>query len=542
MAKPKGDNKVFTVLKKAGRMPRRGRSQQRAAAPRAFARFRTTAVLCLMLGLAACKPNPAPQIAASERLHSFAPAETDWTFQVWNTDTKGGALAFTVSSNQAYIQVTPSAGSSTGVGDKASVKVTVDRNVFAKTDLKLRGLVTVASNAGDITVAIDFTGPLLDKFALWTNSTQLRGANIALRRVYPFDGPTFMGPGPVGPPFTQDDFNRLAALGANCVNISHPGLYTEAKPFVLDAGVQASLDQLIDYAENAGLFVVISARTGPGRSEFTFNPDLAPALVDDSVWTSNDAQNGWVDMWRYTAQRYSTRATVIGYDLMVEPNSNARIFNDYVPTHFYILYGGTLYDWNQLHQRITVGVRASDPLTPILIGSMSYSAASWLPFLMSNGDPRTVYTANMYEPMDYTHQDSGPGLLSYPGVFDADGDGVNDTVNRAWLDAQFAPVDAFIATNHVPVAVNEFGVHRWCPGADRYMDDMISLLEQRGINHALWLFNSSWTEYATVVDDFDFLHGAHPNNHANVTSPLRTVIESDWSRNSVFTPPDKLAP
>ena len=40
-----------------------------------------------------------------------------------------------------------------------------------------------------------------DKWALWTNGTQLRGANIYQRRVYPeLDGPEFMGSGPVGPP------------------------------------------------------------------------------------------------------------------------------------------------------------------------------------------------------------------------------------------------------------------------------------------------------------------------------------------------------
>jgi len=43
-----------------------------------------------------------------------------------------------------------------------------------------------------------------DKWALWTGPTQLRGANIYQRRVYPeLDGPDFYGPGPVGPPYTN---------------------------------------------------------------------------------------------------------------------------------------------------------------------------------------------------------------------------------------------------------------------------------------------------------------------------------------------------
>ena len=55
-----------------------------------------------------------------------------------------------------------------------------------------------------------------DKWALWVGGTQLRGANIYQRRTYPeLDGPEFMGDGPVGPPYTQGDFDLMAAMGAN---------------------------------------------------------------------------------------------------------------------------------------------------------------------------------------------------------------------------------------------------------------------------------------------------------------------------------------
>lgn len=54
-----------------------------------------------------------------------------------------------------------------------------------------------------------------DTYALWSGGPHLRGANIYQRRVYPeIDGVTFLGPGPVGPPYTQQDFDRLADLGA----------------------------------------------------------------------------------------------------------------------------------------------------------------------------------------------------------------------------------------------------------------------------------------------------------------------------------------
>ena len=63
-----------------------------------------------------------------------------------------------------------------------------------------------------------------DKWSLWSGETQLRGANIFQRRVYPELDYDWLGPNPLGPPFTQEDFNQLASLGCNYVNISHPGL------------------------------------------------------------------------------------------------------------------------------------------------------------------------------------------------------------------------------------------------------------------------------------------------------------------------------
>ena len=392
-----------------------------------------------------------------------------------------------------------------------------------------------------------------DKWALWTGPTQLRGANIYQRRVYPeLDGPEFMGPGPVGPPYTQEDFDRLAALGANYVNISHPGLFTETPPYTLDQDIQANLDDLLAMAEQAGLFVVITFRTGPGRSEFwafwgedtESDPDegwFDPSYYNNRVWGDQAAQDGWVAMWRYTAQRYRDNPVVIGYDLMCEPNSNevgsyplGDPLDIWDPDEFYDQYGGTLYDWNQLYPRIVAAIRQVDPNTPILVGGMGYSAADWLPYLEPTDDPRTVYTVHQYEPFVYTHQEPPDLVNTYPGVFDADWDGEDDQVDRAWLDELLSTIDEFVAAHSVPVAVNEFGLMRWEPGAATFMDDQMDLLEQRGVNYALWLWECSWEPYVTEVDEFNFRHGPDPNNHADVESDLMDVIVGHWMQNEIF--------
>jgi hypothetical protein len=354
------------------------------------------------------------------------------------------------------------------------------------------------------------------------------------------DGLEFMGPDPVGPPYTQEDFDRLAAMGANYVNISHPGLFTETQPFILDQGVQDNLDALLDMAAQADMFAVISFRTGPGRAEFSvccLGDDWFPeSYLNDEVWEEQAAQDAWVEMWRYTAQRYRDDPIVVGYDLMVEPNANEVLTGEWLdPQEFYAQYGDTLADWNQLYPRITAAIRQVDARTPILIGGMGYSDVEWLPYLEPTGDPRTVYMVHQYAPYLYTHQWWDSLECTYPGLCDIDWDGeYDDWLDRAWLDGLLMTVDDFAAAHGVPVAVNEFGVIRWVPDAAEFMDDQMDLFEQRGMNHALWLWETSWLPIQDEIDAFNFRHGPDPQNHNDVpSSDLMDVILDYWGRNTI---------
>jgi hypothetical protein len=377
------------------------------------------------------------------------------------------------------------------------------------------------------------------KWGLWTDGTLLRGANIYQRRVYPeLDGAEFIGPGPFGPPCTQEDIDRLAAMGANYVQLSHPGLYTENPPYELDEAVQENLDRLLGMIADAGMYAVIAFRTGPGRSEFTFFWDegenwFDESYLNDKVWQELEAQDAWADMWRYTAERYKDMPTVVGYELMVEPNPNDRLLDIWDPEEFYARYSGTLFDWNQLFPRITSAVREVDPATPILVGGAGYSGVEWLPYIEPNRDDRTVYIIHQYEPHVYTHQDPETPGLTYPGAFDADYDGSIEEVDEAWLESLLLKVSAFEAEYGLPVAASEFGVKRWAPGAARFLGDLMGLFEEMGINYALWEWEPAWEALNLGYDAFNFRHGADPGNHSDVTSSeLLMVIEEHWRLNS----------
>ncbi len=381
---------------------------------------------------------------------------------------------------------------------------------------------------------------LLDKWDLWNKTTQLRGANIWQRIVIPdLDGEEFLGPDYIGPPYTQEDFNQLAALGANYVNISGPGLFTEEPPYQLDIQAQKHLDQLLDMILNADLFAVITFRTGPGRSDFTFYRDGAgdwfePDLLREWVWTDQTAQDAWVEMWQYTAARYQNHPVVVGYDLMCEPNA-AGIRDIWEPEDFYNQYGGTTLDWNQLYPKISSAIREVDPETPILIGGMGWSSIRWLPYLKPTGDSRTVYLVHQYEPQDqYTHQEYHSSLNKYPGEFDLDWDGNPDPFNQDWLEGYFAIIDQFQNEWNVPVSVNEYGVVRWVPGGAEFLDDQLSLFEKQGFNHAIWMWDPAWQPWTDEVNDMNYRFGQNIMGRKDeLPNPLMDILQEFWQLNSL---------
>jgi len=379
----------------------------------------------------------------------------------------------------------------------------------------------------------------LNKWALWTNGSQLRGANIWQRiRVPSLDGDEIMGNGYIGPPYVQADFDRLAALGANYVNLSIPGLFTERPPYVLDEGAQANLDSLLQMAANADLFVVISFRTGPGRSDFTFYRDGAgvwypPELLIETVWSDQAAQDAWAEMWRYTAERYRANPIVVGYDLMVEPNADEVALNIYDPDEFYPQYANTTYDWNRFYPPIVQAIRQVDARTPILVSGMGWGSVLWLPYLQPVSDPYLVFAVHQYAPFQYTHQQPNDNR-SYPGVFDLNWDGQPDIFDWTWMADYFTRLDTFQQQHPGPQAVNEFGVVRWAPNAANFMRDQIDYFEQRGMNHAIWVWEPSWEPWRTVGDKaMNYLLGPDPNNFEEVDNDLLRVILDSWGRNTV---------
>ena len=368
--------------------------------------------------------------------------------------------------------------------------------------------------------------PAVDKISPW-RSGDLRGANNWQGRWSGSSNP--YRDRTVGNPISQADLDDLRRIGANYLQLSVAGLYTEQPPYGLDAEAQHVIDNIVDLASKAGLYVVIAFRSGPGRNEQAVvrSTDITTyGPIIESFWTDSTAQEAWLDMLHYAAVRYGSNPAVIGIEPIVEPNSYARHGFE-LPQDFYAAYGDTPEDVNQFYARATPAIRTASDV-PILLEGDGFGKVDYLPYLKTTGDSRTIYTAHYYEPTVFTNQDPRR-RLPYPGLMPIGATQV--IVDKEFLERTLLPLRTFKNTRGVPVAVTEFGVHRYAPGAAAYLSDALHLFEDIGAAHALWEFVVD--AQRPLFNDFDPEGGTDPSRRTKEENSVQMVIEDNFRKNCV---------
>jgi hypothetical protein len=61
----------------------------------------------------------------------------------------------------------------------------------------------------------------------------------------------------------------------------------------------------------------------------------------------------------------------------------------------------------------------------------------------------------------------------------------------------------------------------------------MELFEQRGMNHAFWVWDPSWTPWSQSVHDMNYRFGPDPKNITAVENDLLAVIQGFWGRNTL---------
>lgn len=112
---------------------------------------------------------------------------------------------------------------------------------------------------------------------------------------------------------TRKDFARLRELGANCVRVFLSFGSFAAEPGTLTPAGLDRFDQLLQLAEEAGLYV---HPTGPDHWEGTPEWARGDRLADETVLRALE------QFWTQFAGRYRGRGVIFAYDLLNEPAVN----------------------------------------------------------------------------------------------------------------------------------------------------------------------------------------------------------------------------
>jgi aryl-phospho-beta-D-glucosidase BglC (GH1 family) len=118
---------------------------------------------------------------------------------------------------------------------------------------------------------------------------------------------------------TEADIQEIASLGLNSVRpaLNARLFFTETDPPVpIEDGFRL-LDNLVNWCETNGLYVVIDMHGAPGGQTGQNIDDSANDQPE--LFSQSKNQENLVKLWVMIAQRYKDRAAVAGYDLLNEP-------------------------------------------------------------------------------------------------------------------------------------------------------------------------------------------------------------------------------
>ncbi|MEE9379882.1 MAG: cellulase family glycosylhydrolase [Hyphomonadaceae bacterium] len=367
--------------------------------------------------------------------------------------------------------------------------------MIEKIALTRRGMLTV-SGAAALCLApgcnASEPGETSDFSPLWPTRSApvLRGATIVQRiRDASIDGEGgASGHHYLIPHYKLADFEKLAATGANLVNLSVPGIWQTEPPYVRDERLVEVLMETLEACRSAGLYATIGFRTGPGRSEFIFHRGSAdswfPAeLIIDDIWRSHDAQMAWGAMCVEAASLIAGRREIAGFTPMVEPEPEMANIDQAV--------------WREMCWQMAPAIRAAAPELPLLISPPGLGNPTNLGVMGQPNVGGIVWNVHDYGPFDYTHQARDSRRVKLPG---------DDADEFASSLGKLKQVGGGL-----PLFMGEFGAVHWAPGREDYWRNRITALEAAGINWAAFRWPSSDRDYEPGDSDFTLgLHGLPP--------------------------------
>ncbi len=239
---------------------------------------------------------------------------------------------------------------------------------------------------------------------------------------------------------TRADFERIKAAGLNSVRL--PFLYDS-----LDApdGLFPWIDKAIEWARDAGVYVVLDLHGAPGRQSGEQHTGEAKV---DRMFKDPEMIAKTAKVWKRVAARYKDRPEVAGFDLLNEPAGSQ---ND---ATLYLVY-------NRLYQ----AVRSVAPDKLVFIED-AFKGIEGMPHPGIVGWKNIVFGQHCYNFGAKSTDDHSKHL---------------DSILAGMVKAR--------SEREVPLYVGEFNIEPHATGA--MMKKFVDAFDKAGISWALWTYKSA---------------------------------------------------
>jgi hypothetical protein len=257
----------------------------------------------------------------------------------------------------------------------------------------------------------------------------------------------------------------------------------------------AVLVRALDAADKAGVKVVLTMLSLPGARWRQLNEDRD----DGRLWREEKSQGQAMAFWTQLARTLRGHPAVVAYNPLNEPHPE-RGFGFEEPGEKFDAWRartrGTPADLNRFNRRVVEAIRSADPDTPILLDGWFYASPAGLDHLDPVDAGNILYAFHFYEPWAYTTFRVNGGRYAYPDQMP--GPGPRRAWNAGVLRERISPVARWAREKQIPprqIVASEYGVDRRVAGAERYLADLVPILDGSGWHSAFYAFrgDGDWT-------------------------------------------------
>jgi len=259
----------------------------------------------------------------------------------------------------------------------------------------------------------------------------------------------------------EEDLKAIAGFGFNCVRVPFHHRLIEKSPYRYDKEGLRYLDQLMGWAHQYNLWIILDLHAACGAQNHDWHSD---SLGEALLWKNKEYQRRTFALWEFLADRYQEETAIAGYDLLNEAVvGDARLLNEF-------------------YKKLIKTIRGVDRHRLLFVEGNTW--ATDLACLDELSDDKVVLSIHVYQPTDFTFN-SVPSL-QYP--FTRGGLRWDRVALRKLLSAY-----AKIATRRSrPIHVGEFGVHVRYGffGEDQWLKDILACFKELGFHWTYWTYKA----------------------------------------------------